>query len=51
MIKVKRIYKNPRRVEKEISMPVIFKATEILKTAIRIEENGIIFYREMIKKV
>ncbi len=31
-------------------MPEIFKAAEILKTAIRIEENGIIFYREMIKK-
>ena len=31
-------------------MPEIFKAAEILKTAIRIEENGIIFYREMVKK-
>lgn len=31
-------------------MPEIFKAAEILKTAIRIEENGIVFYREMIKK-
>ena len=31
-------------------MPEIFKATEILKTAIRIEENGIIFYHEMVKK-
>ena len=31
-------------------MPEIFKAAEILKTAIRIEENGIIFYHEMIKK-
>ncbi len=31
-------------------MPEIFRAAEILKTAIRIEENGIIFYREMIKK-
>lgn len=31
-------------------MPQIFKAAEILKTAIRIEENGIIFYREMLKR-
>jgi len=31
-------------------MSEIFKAEEILKTAIRIEENGIIFYREMVKK-
>ena len=31
-------------------MPEIFKAAEILKTAIRIEENGIIFYREMLNK-
>ncbi|RJP27356.1 MAG: hypothetical protein C4533_07815 [Candidatus Omnitrophota bacterium] len=31
-------------------MPEMFKAAEILKTAIRIEENGIIFYRGMIKR-
>jgi len=31
-------------------MPEIFKAAEILKTAIRIEENGIVFYREMVNK-
>ncbi len=31
-------------------MPEIFKAAEILKTAIRIEENGIVFYNEMITK-
>ena len=31
-------------------MPEMFKAAEILKTAIRIEENGIVFYREMIKR-
>jgi rubrerythrin len=36
--------------KKEIPMPEIFKAAEILKTAIRIEENGIIFYREMLNK-
>jgi len=32
-------------------MPEMFKAAEILRTAIRIEENGIIFYREMIKEI
>jgi len=31
-------------------MPEIFKAAEILKTAIRIEENGIVFYRQMVNK-
>ncbi len=31
-------------------MSEIFKAAEIFKTAIRIEENGIVFYREMLKK-
>ena len=31
-------------------MPEIFKAAEILKTAIRIEENGIVFYREAANK-
>lgn len=31
-------------------MPEIFKAVEILKTAIRIEENGIVFYRAMVSK-
>ena len=31
-------------------MSEMFKAVEILKTAVRIEENGIIFYREMLKK-
>ena len=31
-------------------MPEIFKAAEILKTAIRIEENGIIFYRGMLNR-
>jgi len=31
-------------------MAEMFKAAEILKTAVRIEENGIVFYREMVKK-
>ena len=31
-------------------MTEMFKAAEIIKTAIRIEENGIVFYREMLKK-
>ncbi len=31
-------------------MVEIFKAVEILKTAVRIEENGIVFYREMLKR-
>lgn len=31
-------------------MSEMFKAVEILKTAVRIEENGIVFYREMLKK-
>lgn len=31
-------------------MSEIFKAAEILKTAIRIEENGIVFYHEMVNK-
>lgn len=31
-------------------MSEIFKAVEILKTAVRIEENGIVFYREVLKK-
>lgn len=31
-------------------MSEIFKAAEILKTAIRIEENGVVFYREMLNR-
>lgn len=31
-------------------MAEIFKAVEVLKTAVRIEENGIIFYQEMVKR-
>ncbi|HPM42298.1 MAG TPA: ferritin family protein [Candidatus Omnitrophota bacterium] len=31
-------------------MPEIFKAAEILKTAIRIERNGIVFYSEMLNR-
>jgi rubrerythrin len=39
-----------KRNKKGYAMPEMFKAAEILKTAIRIEENGIVFYREMIKR-
>ncbi len=31
-------------------MSEMFKAVEILKTAVRIEENGIVFYRAMLER-
>src|SRR4030042_1068389 len=43
--------KKIRRIKKEVFMNKFFEASEVLEFALRIEENGEVFYRAMSKKM